>query len=181
MAAKSIFLLIEKEMGERLPQPIAFILNETGFSTKIALKGINPDSTITQIEKFINKNYERLSRGLIGSIYENIQPFEIAPGHRVVIESIPQYMERIKTVKQISEFDTVANDFSFVLKMLIETAENNSGREPTGRRYNETIQHFATYIYLMCGRACYETLCTNLPLPQANTICKKTECYLNWT
>lgn len=120
-----------------------------------------------------------MSSGLIGTIYEHVQPFEIAPGHRVVIENIPQYVKQIKTVEQISKFDTVANDFSFVLKMLIETAENNSGREPTGRRYSETIQYFATYVYLMCGRACYETLCANLPIPQANTICKKTKNILN--
>lgn len=61
MTEKSIFSLIEKEMGEQLPEPLAFILNETGFSTNIALKCINPDSSIQpklwKIEQWTHRHH----------------------------------------------------------------------------------------------------------------------------
>lgn len=172
MAENSIFFLIEKVIGEQIPKPLVYILNESGFNTKIALKNIIPEKTITQVENFFNKNYDKLKKGLLGSIYENVLPFNIVPGHRIFIESLPQYMDLVKIENQPQLLKEIPNDFSLILRLLIETAEKNSKRDPKSRRFNENIQHFATYVYLMCGRSCYETLSANLPIPQANTICK---------
>lgn len=173
MSEKNIFSSLENIIDDQIPQCVVYILNESGFNSKIALKNIIPQKSIKQIEAYFNKNYEKLCCGLIGSIYENIYPFSIAPGHRILIESLSQYVDLIKTVNKSHKFNETSNGFSFVLKLLIETAEKNSGRRPTGHRFDENIQLFATYLYLMCGRSCYENLNANLPIPHANTICKR--------
>lgn len=57
------------------------------------------------------------------------------------------------------------------MKELINSMKLNQNLPPNGRRYSETLQSFATYIYMLSGKAAYEVLCRNLPLPQACTIC----------
>lgn len=81
-------------------------------------------------------------------------------------------MDKISAIEQ-PVLNQHSTDFTHILKLILESAENNLGREPKGRRYNQCLKEFSTYIYLMCGRSCYETLSANLPLPQANTICNR--------
>lgn len=169
MSKISVFSLLENILEEEIPKCVVYILTESGFNSKMALKGIGLES-IAQIEKYFNSNYEKLRGGLSGSLYENMEQFKILPGHRVLIESIPQYVDQLKITNQSSTLNR--NTFSYVLNLLIETAENNSDRDPKGRRYDELLRYFATYLYLMSGRAFYETLSANIPIPQANTICK---------
>lgn len=66
--------------------------------------------------------------------------------------------------------DDYSYGFSHLLNMLINNAKYNSNKDPKGYRYDECIRYFATYIYIMCGKACYETLSANLPIPKAQTI-----------
>lgn len=169
MGEKNIFSLIENIIKEEIPKPIAYILTSTGFNTRIALQSLKPEH-ITQIEEHINENYENLKIGFMGTIYENVQPFKIIPGHCALIESLPQHASQIRTDKPDSMLNRSSNAYSDVLKLLIETAENNCDRSSTGHRFNERIQNFATYIYLRSGRSCYATLSANLPIPSANTI-----------
>lgn len=172
MAENSVFSEIEEILCETIPKPLIYILSESGFTSKLALKTINKEH-ILQIEIFIETNYEKLSSGLVGSIYENRRPFKIIPGHCAFILSLPAYVNQVKNVKKtFLEKSRCPNIFSFVLRTLIEIAEKNAGRDPKGRRFDESIQHFATYLYMMSGKACYETLAANLPIPQSNTICK---------
>lgn len=173
MTKNNFFFEVESVIGEKIPECLIYILNESGFNTKLTLETLNSEY-IKQIEFFFNANYEKLCHGLSGSIYENIEPFSIVPGHRALIERIPQFIAKIKTdcSSIFIEPNRSSNQFSYILKLLIETAERNYGRAAKSYRYNEKIQYFATYIYLMCGRACYETLSANMPIPQANTIRK---------
>lgn len=74
---------------------------------------------------------------------------------------------------QMSEI--VANNpaFSNVMKELIQTAITNYEKSPNLYRYSDILKYFATYVYLLCGRQCYEVLSNNLPMPAASTISKK--------
>lgn len=112
-------------------------------------------------------HHNGLSSGLINTIYENVRPFQIAPGHRILIENFPDIINRIKTTEHPIN---IQNDTSLVLQLLIEASKKNFRREPKGRIFEDEIRLFATYLYLMCGRACYDTLCANLPIPQSSTI-----------
>lgn len=98
MAEIDVFPLLEEIIGEKIPPSIVYILTKCGFSSKFSLQNIKSEN-ITQIEKYFEQNYDKLNSGLINSIYENIRPFQIAPGHRILIESFPQLVDQIKTVQ----------------------------------------------------------------------------------
>lgn len=72
MTENNIFASIEKIIGDHIPKSVVYILSESGFDTRIAMKHFKTDNSITQIENFFNKNYGRLSSGLRDPIYENV-------------------------------------------------------------------------------------------------------------
>lgn len=82
---------------------------------------------------------------------------------------MPSYVEKY-------EYDTKEDRFiemlpiSFILKLMVKVAIKNHSRDQRHNEFPVEIQHFATYIHMMSGKACYEVLCENL-LSQANTIC----------
>lgn len=158
-------------MGERIPERVIWILKSTGFDQKYSLREITTDC-IVSIEEFINNNRNVISGIPKESVYSKIHPFKLLPGDRRFIENIPKYIE------QLDDTETTKwnlSEFSFILKCLIDTAQENSNRNIKSLRYSKAIQAFSTYLYLMCGRSCYDTLCANLPIPQSNTVGKKNE------
>lgn len=163
---KKLISLIENQNDDKIPESVVYILYNTGFDTKAALKNISEES-IKAIEEYLNDNFDELIAGLPD--YRRNRPFKILPGHRALILSVPQLMIKTET-KTVKNDSKSSSAFSFVLKWLIDTAENNSGKEPKARRFQKNLQLFATYLYLMCGKSCYETLSANLPIPQAQTV-----------
>lgn len=99
-----------------------------------------------------------------------MNPFEFKPGHKVFLLQLPTKIKLLKKEKHEQSSVSEKYNFSHVLKTFIDTSQANFGKNPKGYRYNETNRHFSTFIYLLCGRACYETLHANLPIPTANTI-----------
>lgn len=160
-----MFTALKKAMGEDLPACIKHILTIMGYSTFTTIKCLRPDS-IQKIEKYFNTNIERFGKELQGTVYEDVRPFSFNPGHSALIESLPEYLKDEKKPAAQEYLPT----FSHIMKLLIDTAEKNAGRNVKGNRYEEDLRNFATYIYLVCGRSCYETLSANLPIPSANTI-----------
>lgn len=69
------------------------------------------------------------------------------------------------------ELDT--GKFSVILTELLRTAEQNFKKSKHANQYNDIIKYFSTYIFLLCGRTCYETLHKNLPIPSTKTIRKQ--------
>lgn len=55
---------------------------------------------------------------------------------------------------------------------MIDVLKRNQGKSKNARQYNDAIRLFSTYIFLLCGRTCYETLSKSLPMPSTKTICK---------
>lgn len=162
---KKILSIIEKQNNDKIPESVIYILYKSSFDSKIALKSITDDS-INSIEEYFNDNFEELIDGLVD--YKRDRPFKLLPGHHALIRNIPELMNQANTVEMNPVHSS--NEFSFVLKWLIETVEKNVGKAPKGRRFCENIQLFATYLYLITGRASYETLSANLPIPKTNTI-----------
>lgn len=166
---KDIFIDLEHLLGEKIPERVIWILKATGFDRKYSLREITADC-ILSIEEFINNNRNTISGIPEESIYSKIHPFKLLPGDRRFIVNIPKYIE------QIDDTETTKwnlSEFSFILKCLIDTAQENSNRNIKSFRYSKAIQAFSTYLYLMCGRSCYDTLCANLPIPQSSTVGKK--------
>lgn len=59
-----------------------------------------------------------------------------------------------------------------MLSKLIESANTNRNKSKNAYQYDDIVKNFATYIFLLCGRTCYETLNKNLPIPSTKTICR---------
>lgn len=165
-----VFEKLESFTGDRIPEIVIKVLKAAGYVTESILKLINEEE-INKIEEYVRKNRIILK----GTSYENENNFEFLPGHRVFLSNLPNDIGRMKEVNknlpQIEKSTANCSHFPFMLKALIETAESNSNGHPSGNRFNKNVQDFATYIYMMCGRACYDTLSANLPIPKSNTIC----------
>lgn len=168
---------IETFIGEELPPCVLKILDELGYSNSTSISAIQPDDII-DIEQHINQELRFIVDDFDccnSETYQNQKVFRLLPGHRKLILNLKNHLQEMKTSEQAACLHQnnqlkPINNFSFLLKTLIETAEQNANKVPTQYRYNEIIRYFAVYIYLQCGKMCYETLCGNLPLPQPSSI-----------
>ncbi|KAK3910460.1 Ribosomal protein S12 methylthiotransferase [Frankliniella fusca] len=59
--------------------------------------------------------------------------------------------------------DSNKMNLSFLLKLLMDTAQKNSERKNHGQRYEEDLKLFAVYLFVVGGRMIYEFLQVNLP------------------
>lgn len=150
-------------MKEKIPTDIVKILSACAFDSELSFWSITSE-TIDDIENFVNEDISVLEN----TSYEGVHNFNLKPGHKSFILNLPNRMNYLKE-KKIDVPCTISG-FSQILRTFIETAEANFGKHPNGFRYGQTNRHFSTFIYLMCGRACYDALCANLPIPQASTI-----------
>lgn len=151
-----------------IPVILTKILYLTGFDHPIAVKAIGRE-TIQDIEKYVSQN---LKPSLVNSCYDGIEEFVFLPAHKTILLSLPDYIEKYENQSKNDDSIIETLPVSFIMKQMIKTAFNNRDRDQKHRQFSSEIRHFATYIYTMCGKACYEVLCNNLPLPQANTVCK---------
>lgn len=158
---------VEEINREKLPKCIKEILNSCGYDTFGSLNGISEES-LKEIENHINT-----SRATIEALdccyseyYKSQDEFKLLPGHRDLIVTLSK-LNYFANEQPHSVHDS--QKFSFVLKELINTAtmiENKCSK------YSDIIRWFATYIFLLCGRSCYEVLNHNLPLPSTRTVRK---------
>lgn len=164
------FKKLEYLIGESLPDCVKKILCFCGFNTFSSLNKISVQN-INEIEEYINKGTS--GRDLIQSFdccynqtYKDQSQFSFLPGHRAVLLAIPDVAEKYQQQK----FGKIPTYFPFILREMIQTAENNKDKfRPV---YSEAIKSFSTYVFLKSGRSCYEFLSENLPLPSINLICK---------
>lgn len=165
----------EKFVGE-IPNDTKEILTVCGYDNLIALSEID-DKEISVIENYVNQN---------GKIHPKIQQvlqrrdleiFSFLPGHRKLLNTLAQKAkQKLSSEKESASNKTSDCDLSnatFIMKELINSMRDNANIPVTGHRYSEAIQWFGTYIYMLSGKAAYEVLCNNLPLPKDSTICKK--------
>lgn len=153
-----------------IPKILIQILNLVGYDNPIAIKGLNTE-TVLEIEKYVNEN---LNDVLVNSIYSNMKEFSFLPGHKAILLSLPSYVDEFDRTTQKSSTDCFVDTLplSYIMKKMIKTGMKNYDRDKKHNQFLVEIKHWATYLYMMCGKACYEILCHNLPLPQANTIRK---------
>lgn len=57
-----------------------------------------------------------------------------------------------------------------LLKKLVDSAVQNANKSPHVYRYDDDLKHYSTFLYIMCGKYCYESLYENLPIPSISTI-----------
>lgn len=153
-----------------VPEIIKSILNASGYDNILSLTDINEEE-INVIEQFAYQNLKHLIEPQFDS-----NPFKFLPGHRKLILALGKKAEKYEppnTRPNNSEYSL--EHATTVMKELIKSMQENANVTSTRRRYSEIIKHLASYIYIVGGKAAYEVLCNNLPLPQVPTVCKLLE------
>lgn len=146
---------------------------KSGFESPNYLRNIT-DAQLNQLENFINEdgtifNNLNIDCPHIG-IYLNQQNFKFLPGHRF---HILNWSENCKDNSVSNENIAIEHPaFSPILREMIRTALLNYEKLPTNNRFPELLMNFSIYLYIMAGRACYEIISANLPLPKAGTVRK---------
>lgn len=154
-------------MNEKVPTDVKTILNRSGFDCISALEQID-EAIILEIEQYANENDSVLEE----TSYQNMKKFKFKPGHKVAILCLADQTKKFKQAESNQNKQCKVTDVPFILKTFIDTMETNNGKDPKGYRYNDANRYFSIFVYLLCGKACYETLSANLPIPRADTIRK---------
>lgn len=151
-----------------MPEVIINILEKSGYDSTIAIESMNVNQ-IEEMEGYVSRNLQLLDN----SIYTNTANFKFLPGHKTLLLTLPKYTEKFsKLLDFFNENFADMSSTSFIMKELMKVSKQNHQKDSNNHRYLETVRYFAIYLYIMSGRACYEVLCNNFPLPQPSTVCK---------
>lgn len=145
------------------------IFQKNGFDSPEYLSELT-EVHLNSLEDAINQN--RTNFGYVSTGCEHMQfyndnsrNFMFLPGHRLFL------LKFSKSMHSSISFEHPA--FSILLQNMIQTALNNHGKSSSNNRYPELLMDFAIYIYIMAGKASYEVISANLPMPSAVTIGNK--------
>lgn len=195
---------LENFIEDEVPISLKFILWQCGYDSMYSVKQISSEKVI-QMEKFIDQNRKHIMN-IIDSDdikkdsaiaeYKRQKSFEFLPAHRDILLNLPNNIKNMQinaksqaSVNNVAEFEVCitdntvefSNEYSVVLSELLKSANQNKNKSKHAYQYNDIVKYFATYIFLLCGRTCYETLNKNLPIPSTKTICKYNHIILTTT
>lgn len=164
----------------KIPACIKVILIQCGFDNLLSIQTIN--------ERLINDTEVYAAKNLVKEIGElkcchcktyhgqiANKRFEFVPGHRALILELGK---QCSSQEFLAQFTTKTNNksnesaFSNLLAELVNTAHANFEQSPHLNRYSDLIKYFAMYMFMACGKFCYEIICRNLPMPATSTVRK---------
>lgn len=192
----NIFIDLENFCGQKVPECLKFILWKSGYDSVISIKRISEEK-ITKIEQHIQKKRKVILSQLDDADdttvieYKKQEVFEFLPGHRDILLDLPKTINNMQecfrkdnlvNVLESNNVNGIMTEYSVILDEFLKTARRNKDRSKNAHQYDDIVRYFATYIFLLCGRMCYETLNHNLPIPSTKTICKlRANFLLIWT
>lgn len=173
-------------MNQSIPECVQKILNENGFTSELSLLSID-DEMLKNVEKYTNEFLKVVINDLDcchSAAYKSQiaeKKFQFAPGHKALILQLPrQLQDNLDKTPSMSQFEAMHANveglfgdspaLTNILKALVRDSFNNFQKPSTRNRYSDTIKYFATYLYMMCGRKCYEVLQSNLAMPAVSTV-----------
>lgn len=174
---------LENCMGFEVPISLKYILLKCGYDSIISIRQIC-EERIEELQNFIERNKNEIlfneKCNMLDDIsaYQNQKTFKFLPGHKNILLDLPKHIQMTQSKNALESVllqDVACDDedeYSLILRELIKSAKRNQNKSKHAFNYNNTIKYFSTYIFLLCGRTCYETLCKNLPIPSTKTVCK---------
>lgn len=103
-------------------------------------------------------------------IYNEQKKFKLLLGHRYLILKFCQDLSMVDKSNSEVRIDHPA--FSPIMIEMIRSALTNYQKTPNTRRFSNLLMDFSICLYIMAGKACYEMVSGNLPIPKPITICK---------
>lgn len=149
------------------------ILIKCGYDNGHSLICLN-ESNLNQLEDNVDQNRCLIPMHLKCNhveIYAEQEKFKLLLGHRAMLLKWSENLLQSRNLPD-NQFSTNSAAFSPITRQIVLTALSNHNKLPNGRRYSDLLTNFAIYIYIMAGKACYEILAANLPLPTAGSISK---------
>lgn len=166
---------IEELIGDPIPICVKKIITACGYSAIFSIKNITLES-VEQIENHVNVYARDLIQKLDcchHEFYKDQDVFKFLPGHRDLILTLPKFVvQMLHPDKYLIQVVEQYPGFSMILRELIKMAIQNDKLPKNKAQYSDTIRYFATYIFLLCGRSCYDVLYKNLSLPSTSSIRK---------
>lgn len=162
-------------MHRKIPLCIRTILSGCGYDNAISIKLLDEDKII-EVEAFIEKSCGEMLKNLsccVSDVYQNIHPFRFVPAHKNIILDFRKALSH--NLKNSEENDCIEPCFEYcstLLKKLIQESKKNARKVPTQYRYDDIIKYFSIYVYMVCGKAGYDILSHNLPIPKRVSIRK---------
>lgn len=154
-------------LGGAIPDVLINVLKESGYSTQFSIEQMNTQ-LIDKLEEYVKRK--------LGHLFE--KSFDgFLPGHRATLLGLPKLVNDYALLTKNAEksleksMSSQDGDFSFILQQLVSTAKSNADKDFRHRRFSEALQNFSMILYIMGGKAAYEILSSNIPLPQAITTC----------
>lgn len=116
-----IFNELEVFLKAKFPNFVQNVLINCGFDCALSIKLINVD-TINQLEEYINKNKYLLKN----TIYREDEEFKFSIGHKLLILSLPKYLEQFQKEKEVEKNIEISkeNIDSNVLKNILLKLKN---------------------------------------------------------
>lgn len=156
-------------LDEKIPRIVIDILISTGYDSAFSLADINSEQ-VDEIEQFANQKLKSMLND--SELYSRSDVFSFLPGHRKLIIALGKQVQNYILFRKETTKEFDLSHASTIMKELITSLDKNANVAPSRLRYSEIIQWFSIYIYIHSGRAAYEILSSNLPLPHVGTICK---------
>lgn len=167
--------VVDKAIGEKFPLCLKKILSTSGYDSLPSIQELC-ENKLNEIEKYISDFGSSVINELNcchSQEYKNQTQFRLLPGHRTLLSILPRKINEMH--EQIANEKTLlSQDIPVILSELVKTEKKNSKKGKNHAEYSDILRYFSTYIYLMSGKCCYETLNANLPIPSNKTIRKYT-------
>lgn len=177
--------IVEECSGERVPKCIEQILSCCGYSHPLSFEKFANES-LSEIEEHMRKSsqstikrFDCTLHGCLIAHYKDQKVFKLLPGHRIFINSMVkcidlchQKISHGNTCENLYETIEKHSGLSVIMKEMIQAAMKNAQVSKTHAQYSDIMKNFATYVFILSGRSCYEVLNKNLPFPSTSTICK---------
>lgn len=150
------------------------ILINSGYDNWYSLKCLN-DTLLVKVEENVGQN-RWITEKLCcehAKQYHTAKKFEFLPGHSTMLLDWCQNLSQNRSkTDEIKSFITKHPAFSPILREILSNALSNYEKPSNTRRFSQNVIDFSIYMYIMSGKACYEVLSANLPLPKAGTVRK---------
>lgn len=99
---------LEQFVGYKVPMLLKLLLWKSGYDSILSMKQISMQN-IGKLEEFIQKKRNQIFGQIFAElnhideidrsvdIYENQEVFELLPGHRTILLSLPNYIDRMQS------------------------------------------------------------------------------------
>ncbi|XP_031638592.1 uncharacterized protein LOC116350795 [Contarinia nasturtii] len=164
---------IQEIIGEDIPNCVKTFLSVCAYDTFSSIQNISSESII-DIERHMNTCPDIIANldCCHSDEYKKQRHFKLLLGHRDFLLSISKYKYNASHEVLSSITRNVGKKLTLpvVLQAMVESCEQNSGRNKYHVQYNDLIRYFSTYTFLSAGRSSYEFLRSNLDLPSTKTV-----------